>query len=168
MTRWYVVHTQPQAEEKACWHLTNQGFDCFLPRVAGIKRHARRVQPVLTPLFPRYLFACFDLDATRWRAINGTRGVVGLLTNGARPLAVPPGAVEALLVKSDSHGAVPLAAIGVFTKGHNVRIKSGTFAGQTGRITEILPEGRDRVCILLTLLGAQTELQVPSYAIEAA
>ncbi len=168
MTRWYVVHTQPRAEEKACWHLANQGFECFLPRVAGIKRHARRVRPVLAPLFPRYLFARFDLDATRWRAINGTRGVVGLLTSGAHPLAVPPGAVESLLVKSDSRGTVPLAAIGVFTKGHNVRIKSGTFAGQTGLITEILPEGRDRVRILLTLLGAQTELQVPSYAVEAA
>ena len=78
MIRWYVVHTQPQAEEKACWHLATQGFECFLPRVVGIKRHARRVQPVLAPLFPRYLFACFDLDATRWRAINGTRGVVAV------------------------------------------------------------------------------------------
>ena len=34
MTRWYVVHTQPQAEAKALWHLENQGFDCFLPRIA--------------------------------------------------------------------------------------------------------------------------------------
>jgi transcriptional antiterminator RfaH len=168
MTRWYVVHTQPQAEERACWHLTNQGFDCFLPRVVEIKRHARRVQRVLAPLFPRYLFARFDPDATRWRAINGTRGVVNLLTDGTRPLAVPVGVVESLLVNSDLHGAVPLAAIGVFSKGHNVRIKSGSFAGQTGLITEILPEGRDRVCILLTLLGAEIELQVPPYAIEAA
>jgi transcriptional antiterminator RfaH len=168
MTRWYVVHTQPKAEERAIWHLANQGFECFLPRVMGIKRHARRVQSVLEPLFPRYLFAYFDLDATRWRAINGTRGVAGLLTSGARPLAVPPGAVESLLMKSDSSGTVPLAAVGVFAQGHNVRIKSGAFAGQTGQITEILPEGRDRVRILLTLLGAQTELQVPSYAIEAA
>jgi len=168
MTRWYVVHTQSQAEERARWHLANQGFECFLPRVMGIRRHARRVQSVLAPLFPRYLFAHFDLDATRWRAINGTRGVVGLLTDGARPLAVPAGAVESLLVKSDSHGTVPLVAMGVFTKGHNVRIKSGTFAGQTGLITEILPGVRDRVRILLMLLGAETELQVPSYAIEAA
>jgi transcriptional antiterminator RfaH len=168
MTRWYVVHTQPQAEERACWHLTNQGFECFLPRVVEIKRHARRVQRVLAPLFPRYLFTRFDPDATRWRAINGTRGVVNLLTDGTRPLAVPVGVVESLLVNSDSHGTVPLAAIGIFSEGHNVRIKSGSFTGQTGLITEILPEERDRVCILLTLLGAEIELQVPPYAIEAA
>jgi hypothetical protein len=34
-----------------------------------------------------------------------------------------------------------------------------------GEVTKIFAEGRDRV---LTLLGAETELQLPSYAIEAA
>jgi transcriptional antiterminator RfaH len=168
MTRWYVVQTQPQAEAKAGWHLANQGFKCFLPRVVALRRHARRVEPVLAPLFPRYLFANLNLDTTGWRAINGTRGVVGLLTDGARPLAVPAGVVESLIVKSDSRGAVPLAALGVFTKGTNVRIRAGTYAGQMGVVTEIPPAGSDRVLILLSLLGAEAELQVPSYAIEAA
>jgi transcriptional antiterminator RfaH len=168
MTRWYVVHTQPQAEARALWHLENQSFDCFLPRVVELKRHARQAKPVLVPLFPRYLFVRFDLDMARWRAINGTRGVVSLLANGPHPLPVPQGVVETLLSKCDGRGAAPLAAIGVFTRGLKVRIKSGAFAGQTGEITEVLPQGRDRVHVLLSLLGAETGLQVPSYAIEAA
>jgi transcriptional antiterminator RfaH len=167
MTHWYVVHTQPQAEARALWHLENQGFHCFLPRVVGFRRHARQVKTVLAPLFPRYLFARFDLDITRWRAINGTRGVVSLLANGPHPLPVPHGAVEELLTKCDRRGAVPLAAMGVFTTGLKVRIKSGVFTGQTGKITEILPQGNDRVHVLLTLLGAETDLRLPSYAIEA-
>ena len=58
--------------------------------------------------------------------------------------------------------------IGVFTKGRKITVKSGAFVGQTGVITGIFVEGRDRVHILLTLLGVDTELQMPSYAIEAA
>jgi transcriptional antiterminator RfaH len=168
MTRWYVVHTQPRAEARALWHLETQGFNCFLPRVVELRRHARQVNPVLAPLFPRYLFVRFDLDMTRWRAINGTRGVISLLANGPSPLPVPHGVIEALLARCDRRGAAPLAALGVFTKGLKVRIKSGAFKGQTGEIAEILPRGSDRVHVLLTLLGAQSELRLPAYAIEAA
>jgi transcriptional antiterminator RfaH len=168
MTRWYVVHTQPRAEARASWHLENQGFRCFLPRINTIKKHSRRVIPALAPLFPRYFFVRFDLKVAQWRAINGTRGVVRLLTNGTRPLAVPFGVVEALLLKCDPPGVVPLAAMGVFTKGRKVRIRSGAFSGQTADFNEIYAEGRDRVHVLLTLLGAEAKLQLPSYAIEAA
>jgi transcriptional antiterminator RfaH len=168
MRRWYVVHTQPKAEARALWHLENQGFDGFLPRVAQLRRHARQIKPVLVPLFPRYLFVRFDLDATRWRVINGTRGVVSLLANGPCPLPIPEGAVEELLTKCDQRGAVPLTAIGIFTKGLKVRIKSGTFSGQTGEITEVIPQGHDRVQVLLTFLGIEIGVQLPSYAIEAA
>jgi len=168
MARWYVVHTQPQAEARALWHLENQGFRCFLPRVVALKRHARQVKPALVPLFPRYLFIRFDLDTARWRAINGTRGVVSLLTNGSHALPVPQGVVESLLTKCDGRGAAPLTAMGVFTEGLKVRVKSGAFRGQTGQIAEILAPGGDRVRVLLTLLGAQTDLRLPAYAIEAA
>jgi transcriptional antiterminator RfaH len=168
MTRWYVVHTRPQAEATALWHLSNQGFHCFLPRMAKLRRHARRVVSALAPLFPRYFFIRFDLDVTMWRVINGTRGVVNLVTDGTRPLAVPVGVVESLMVKCDSRGIVSLNAMGVFSPGRNVKIKSGAFAGQAGSITRILSEGSERVSVLLTLLGAEAELQIPSYAIEAA
>src|SRR5712691_10977731 len=151
MTRWYVVHTQPQAEARALWHLENQGFHCFLPRIVELRSHARQVKPVLVPLFPRYLFVRFNLDMAHWRAINGTRGVVNLLANGPCPLPIPHGVVEALLTKCDRRGAAPLAAMDVFAKGLKIRIKSGVFAGQTGEIAELLPQGGDRVRVLLTL-----------------
>ena len=168
MMRWYVVHTQAHAEAKALWHLTNQGFHCGLPRVLELTSHARQTRPVLVPLFPRYLFVRLDLDETRWHAINGTRGVVGLLANGPHPLPVPHGLVEMLLAKCDSRQVISLAAIGVFTKGLRVRIKSGAFSGQMGEVMETFAEGRDRVRVLLTLLGTETELQLPCYAFEAA
>ena len=166
MMRWYVVHTQARAEEKAFWHLRNQGFHCFLPRIVELRRHARQAKAVLASLFPRYLFVRLDLDSTRWRTINGTRGVVRLLADGERPLPLPTGAVEMLLNKCDGRGALPLTAMGLFARGLKIRIKSGLFSGQSGEIADIFAQGRDRVTVLLTLLGAQAELELPSYAIE--
>jgi transcription antitermination factor NusG len=70
MMRWYVVHSHAQAEASALWHLTNQGFLCFLPRVPQFRSHARQTRLMRVPLFPRYLFVRLDLSETRWRAIN--------------------------------------------------------------------------------------------------
>jgi transcriptional antiterminator RfaH len=168
MTRWYVVHTQPRAEARASWRLENQGFRCFLPRINTIKKHSRGVISALAPLFSRYSFVRFDLNVAQSRAINGIHGVVRLLTNGIRPLVVPLGVVEALLLKCNPPGVVPLESMSVFTKSRKVRIRSGAFSGQTAEVNEIYAERRDRVHVLLTLLGAEAKLQLASYAIEAA
>jgi transcription antitermination factor NusG len=61
-----------------------------------------------------------------------------------------------------------LAALDVFTKGLKVKIQSGAFAGQTGEIGESLTPARDRIQVLLRILGVQSSLLVPAYAIEAA
>ena len=168
MISWYVVHTKPRAEAKALLHLRNQGFHCFLPRIVKLRHHARQITRTFVPLFPRYFFVRFDLDVTLWRAVNGTRGVVNLLTDGTRPLRVPVGVIETLVAKCDSQGIASLTAMGIFCAGRNVKIQTGAFAGQTGSITKILLEGSERVGVLLTLLGVGTELKIPSYAIEVA
>lgn len=166
MKRWYVVHTQTRAEGRALWHLEHQGFECFLPRFRRLTRHARRTKAVLEPLFPRYLFTLFDLDAAAWRSINGTRGVAGLLSQGPKPTPVPEGIVEGLIDVADDTGIAPLAALSLFWRGRNVEIESGPFAGQTGQVEAVLDKGRDRVQVLLSLLGAPVRLQLPSYAIQ--
>jgi transcriptional antiterminator RfaH len=165
--RWYVVQTQSRAEERALWHLENQGFQCFLPRFRKQTRHARRSRSVLEPLFPRYLFAQIDLNATAWRSINGTRGVVALLANGPKPMPVPEGMVERLMADSDDAGITPLSALGMFWQGRKVKITSGAFRDQFAEVEAVLAKGCDRVAVLLDLLGTPTRLQLPSYAIQA-
>ncbi|GAB4227009.1 MAG: transcription/translation regulatory transformer protein RfaH [Methyloligellaceae bacterium] len=168
MKHWYVVYTQTRGEERALWHLRNQGFRCFLPRCRKIRRHARKTLEALEPLFPRYLFTQFDPDGCRWRSINGTRGVIQLLTDGMKPLAVPDAFVERLLAQADADGVTPLTVLGMFWKGQKVRVKSGPFAGQTGEVDEIPATAQDRVQILLGMLGAQFRLQMPAHALETA
>ena len=165
MKRWYVVHTQSRAEERALWHLQNQGFDCFLPRLRRLRSHARTTRMVLEPLFPRYLFTFFDCATTHWRAINGSRGVMHLLTDGPSPVPVPEGVVEGLVDDADGTGVASSAALAALWKGRKVRVSDGAFVGHIAEVNTVLP-GTFRVSLLLSLLGRATTLQVPSYAVE--
>src|SRR5664279_3292931 len=72
---WYVAQTHVHAETKATLHLRRQGFDVYLPRYRKQRRHARRVDIVAAPLFPRYLFVSVDLATQRWRSIRSTVGI---------------------------------------------------------------------------------------------
>lgn len=163
---WYVVYTQPRAELRALWHLENQGFRCFLPHIRTLRRHARRIEPVRAPLFPRYLFVSLELQSSKWRSINGTRGVVGLLSNGPRPIAVHDGAVEALLQRCDEMGVVPFTALDIFRTGVKVTITTGALAGQVGVVADI--SSADRIAVLLNFMGARTCVHLPPWQIEAA
>ena len=75
MKRWYVVHTRPFQEEKATFNLSKQGFAFYLPKYLKPRRHARRTDLVLKPLFPRYLFVQWDTEIDPWRSIYGTIAV---------------------------------------------------------------------------------------------
>ena len=79
MRRWYVVRSQPHAERRARENLERQGFDVWLPLCRRRRRHARKMEIVLRPLFPRYLFASIDLETTPWRAMLSTFGVAGVM-----------------------------------------------------------------------------------------
>ena len=166
MQRWHVVHTQPRAEEKALWHLCNQGFRCFLPKLRKVRRHARRENIVVEPLFPRYLFTSFDSAITRWSPINGSRGVVGIITNGSAPIPVPVGIVEGLQTAADRDGVTPLGVLARLSKGCKVRITAGAFGGQIAEIEALPMSGGDRVRLLLSLLGRAISIELPAYAIE--
>ena len=78
MLSWFVVYTHPREEALAQENLARQGFETYWPRYRKRSSHARQVQEVAASLFPRYLFAAFDMSETGWRTIRSTRGVVDL------------------------------------------------------------------------------------------
>src|SRR5580704_3146193 len=88
---WYAVYTKPRRELRAQVQLSIQGFRTFLPRFRKTVRHARKLMTVSAPFFDRYLFVALDLDHDRWRSINGTFGVTGLVANRTGPIPLPPG-----------------------------------------------------------------------------
>ena len=166
MKRWYVAYTQPTAELRAAGHLKRQGFDVYLPLCRQIRRHARREETVLRPLFPRYVFVALDLDIDHWRSVNGTVGVSNLVSQGERPSALPDGVVENLRSSEIDEGAVALSRLMLFDVGAKLRVLEGAFVGQTG-IYDGMSEA-ERVVLLFDMIGRKVRGEVPIHAVEAA
>lgn len=161
---WYVVHTRPQAETTAARHLARQGFQIFLPLLSRRRRHARKVETVRRPLFPRYVFVALDLGGERWRPVRSTIGVADLVGNGEQPTPVPFGIVEAL--QSDCGADGVLRTEETYARGDRVRILAGTFADLEG--TFECMTAAERVAVLLKLLGRSVRVSLPVEALERA
>jgi transcriptional antiterminator RfaH len=146
--RWFAAHTIARCEAVAVNHLQHQGFDAFLPRLSVVRRHARKTETVSTPLFPGYVFVCLDLGLHRWRSVNGTRGVTGLIMAGERPCAVPPGIVEGLMARTGPNGTIN--SLSGLCAGDVVRVVDGPFAGQVGTLLRL--DAKGRVEMLISLL----------------
>ncbi len=149
MEKWYVVATKSGCESMAEHHLRNQRFEVFLPRHKRIIRHARRAFERKAPLFPGYLFARFNPETIRWRAINGTVGVKSLVGRGEQPSPLPLGFVEALLSATAADGTLDYAP--ALTLGDRVEVISGPFARQVGELCML--DERGRVAVLLDMLS---------------
>lgn len=160
---WYVVQTQANRESRAASELAKQGFEVFLPRYMRQVRHARRVTKVAAPLFPGYLFTRFGAGA-RWRAVNGTVGVVRLVTAGERPAPLADNIVDELMARRDGQGYVPLPPRAALVSGETVRVAKGAFAEVFGLFEEM--RDADRVAVLIELLGCKVRVLMEGALVE--
>lgn len=159
--RWYVVQTKPREEGRATYELERQGFLAFCPRLR--RRHLGVVS--LGPLFPGYIFCSLDIGLDRWRSVNGTRGVLRLLSlDPESPSPVPVGVVEKLAATND--GIIDAVEdVIAFLPGQLLKFTGGPMAGRSGRVQRT---SNGRVALLLSLLGRESvvysrpELLVPA------
>src|ERR1700747_76286 len=165
-TRWYVVQTQANGEAKAGQNLLRQGYEIYLPRYLKHRRHARKVDFVAKPLFPRYMFVAIDPATQRWRAIQSTHGVSHLVCNGEEPAAVPDGVLGALRAREDERGFVRMEAKPAFAPGDKVRVLAGAFMDNAGLFDGV--GDHDRVAILLDMLGRKVRVHLDVDLVAAA
>jgi transcription elongation factor/antiterminator RfaH len=153
--RWYVAATEPKKHGLAVQNLERQFFRCVCPYIQRVRRHARRTENVLVPLFPGYIFVNFDIDKDRWRSINGTLGVIGLISfDQARPRPMPDEAMASLLEKYCSDSVASEADD--LRSGDSVMIISGPFADQYATVERLDDKGRVR--LLFDILGGTAGL----------
>jgi transcriptional antiterminator RfaH len=163
MNRWYVAYTHPRKEDLATENLLRQGFDVFFPRYLKRRSHARKVEAVAAPLFPRYLFVAFDILESTWQTIRSTRGVIDLVRNGSDPIPVPETIIAEIRRRQDDNGLVLLGQSLRLADGDSFRIESGPLASHLA----IFKAKRDdtRVIALLRILGRHVTVQVPIAAV---
>ena len=150
--RWVVVKTHPSREHFAAECIARQGYGVFLPRVLEHIGHGSHRYALAKPLFPNYLFVAFE---ARWRPLLSTFGVAAVLMAGEAPGIVPIGVIDQLRSRLDKDGFVVLPRR---RRGDQVRIARGPFARHSG-VVQGMP-GRDRVRVLLSVLGGQTSVLI--------
>lgn len=163
MNRWYVAQTQVNAERKALFHLQRQGFTCYLPTYLRRRSHARKVEIVSAPLFPRYLFVRRDLSYESWRAIHSTVGISRLVCQNDRPVPLPDKVIDQIRAAEDKKGNVGIGSLRTFDVGEKIRITMGAFADQIGKFESLCADGR--VNVLLEMLGRHVAVRVPASAV---
>jgi transcriptional antiterminator RfaH len=166
MPRWYVVQTQPQSELKAVAHLQRQGYETYLPRYLKRRRHARRIDVVAAPLFPRYLFVAINIGVQRWRSIRSTVGVSQLVCHGDEPASISDKIIAQIKQGEDERGFIQIDSRPRFNFGDHIRVLEGAFADCLGVFQGL--SDRERVEILLDLLGRKVRVSLEINAIAAA
>ncbi len=159
MTYWCAVQTHVRSEDKAAFHLKRQGFEVFLPKHLKRRMHARRIDWVPAPLFPRYLFVAIDPLATQWSSIRSTVGVSNLVRFGNRPATVPTDIITEIKARQDEKGMVKAYTGHTFKAGERVRIIDGPLNDLEGLFHCATDE--ERVTVLLNLMGREVKVRVP-------
>ena len=159
MTYWCAVQTHARSEDKAAFHLRRQGYTVFLPKYLKRRKHARRIDWVPSPMFPRYLFVALDPEAGQWWSIRSTIGVSNLISFDGRPASVPFEIIDEIMARQDEKGLVKTHAGCGFKKGDRVRIIDGPLNDLEGLFDGSTDE--DRVTVLLNLMGREVKVRVP-------
>lgn len=165
MRAWYVVYTRPKVESRVVQHLAIQGFETYFPCYRKQRRHARRVEEVHAPLFPRYLFVHLDLYQQNWQPINSTLGVNKLVGINGEPTPLPEGTIEEIRSWEDDKGTIELPLLEL-QKGQKYRIINGPFENIVGIFEEMID--KRRVVLLLHILGHQVRINAPIQVLHSA
>ena len=153
---WAVVSTQPHKERVALENLEHQGYRVYCPVVRRSRSHARRVEQVLRPLFPGYLFAQTNLGAQPWRPMLSTRGVRALIRCGDRLSLIDDSFVQGL--KAREEDGVIVRPESPYRIGQQVRVAGGPFDGLVATI--IAMHERQRLTVLLSLLSRAVKVHI--------
>ena len=158
---WCAVHLQPQHERYALHCLGVNGYEVYYPRLRQCRvSHGRKIE-TRPPLFPGY---CFILIELQWHAARWAPGVISLIMDGVHPARVPD-AVIAEIRSRERGGLVELPKPPGFRKGERVKIIAGPFSGRLALYSGMAP--RERVLVLLSVLGGEQRVTLPAAAIEA-
>ena len=162
MSYWAVARLQPQHERAGLINLGLNGYEVYYPRIRERRiRNGRRIE-VRPPLFWGYAF--FVVENGVWYTARWAIGVSAVIMDGVKPGCVPDSVINELKAR-ERNGAIDLPRRDGLKPGDQVRVLQGPFAGHLALFTDMRP--RERVEVLLQLLGSLQKVELAKDAIEA-
>ena len=159
-SRWYLVQCKPRESFRAQEHLEHQDYVCFHPTYPVKRKIAGRIQSVIVPLFPHYLFVLLN-DTDNWSSIRSTRGVSRMVQFNGVPASLDHHLVEGLQRHcARLNGCEPDS---IYKIGDKVLITDGCFKALEAVVTAT--SGDERVTLLLNLFNRQQHVDLPLSAV---
>lgn len=162
--RWYAVYTKAGDEQRTASNLRAGSIETFAPRrrERRMNRVRCKVAYVVKPLFPRYLFARFNVQEALWR-VRYTRGVHSVVSFGAGPSAVRDELIELLREQGGEDGVIRVGE--ELHEGDRVRIREGPFKNFEGVFSGRMQDN-ERVRILLSAVSYQSHIIIDRDALK--
>ena len=154
MNSWYAVNTKTRCEAIACASLDRHGVEVFLPMLRERKVLRGECRSTTSPLFPRYLFAKFDVSS-QLRAVTYARGVKSIVTFGGGPSMVDESIIQVIRSRA-TDGVIELSE-DRFSPGQIVRIQDGPLCGLEAVFEKKL-DGTSRAVLLLRAMSFQARV----------
>jgi len=151
MLNWFLIYTKPRCEDGVSAKFVENGFEVLNPRIEERRYIRRKLQDVVSPLFPCYIFVRFD-ENRDYRLVKYTRGVKTVVGPENVPAVVPQHIIDQIRERMDD-GVVRVRKSS-FTPGEEVSIQAGPFEGLEAVFEKEL-KSSDRVSILLKAVNAR-------------
>lgn len=153
VAEWFAVRTKPHQEGVAESSLLRGGIEVLCPRIQERRMIRRRMQQVVNPLFPGYLFAKCPVD--QLRMVQYAKGVRDLVSFGKGPAVVSHEIICEISKRLE--GGVFVLQTPRFAQGDVVRIQEGPLCGLEA-IFERELGGQERAILLMKMLVSQVRV----------
>jgi transcription termination/antitermination protein NusG len=171
--KWYVVHTYSGFEEKVKLSLEEK-IDkqdlkerisrILIPTERVIELKGGKKKESDKKFYPGYILVEMDLDDETWHMIRSTPRVTGFV-GGASPVAISEEEVS-VIIQQIEKGPVPQVKT-QFQKGESVRIIDGPFTNFMGAVEDVdIDHGR--LCVMVSIFGRQTPVELNFFQVEKA
>jgi transcriptional antiterminator RfaH len=155
---WYVLHTHPKQEDRACSNLRVLGAPIFNPKIRERRYKQFTIIPayVAKPLFPRYIFAQFKIGDL-YHKVRFTRGVYGVVGFGNGPTSIDEEIIALIQSNLKEDGFVKIDD--EIKPGDKVIVRDGPLKNFAG-IFEREMKDTDRIRILLETVSYQAHIEI--------
>ena len=171
--KWYVVHTQTGAEEKAraglerrcaTTALKNYIGEIVVPteQVSEIRGGKKRISS--RKFFPGYLLLKMEMNKESWYLVKSTPGITGFIGPGNKPAPLTDDEVETILKRTVETETKPSPKI-IFEISEPVRISQGPFANFNGSVMEVYPD-RGKLKVSVSIFGRSTLVELEYWQVE--
>ncbi|MGD9924518.1 MAG: transcription termination/antitermination protein NusG [Pseudorhodoplanes sp.] len=160
---WYLLTIERRRENTVSAHLIGRGIRVYVPEQPKWTPRGRTKQR--EPMFPGYAFARIDYE-NEWPRVRSRPGVIGVLKDAKTGLPIVVRESDLVRVTDIERAALDTRKRSSFAVGDRVRVRDGSpwsdLDGPIWRLAE-----KDRIVVLLHVLGRRVKVELPEREIEA-